>query len=407
MIPTPRLLFAALVALLVFQPGARAVTWPDFGALLKKVVPESGKAAQVKPQAKKLRIGNFTGGTGASAQKALIEDMTASREFMLTAGEADYVVSGSSMGGRVNGVVKDANGKSVLERTYAAPGLDENLKAFTDDIIYAVTGKPGLATSRMVFVSNRSGTKQIYTCDSEGRDVQQVTHQPHGAVSPSLSPDSSSVAYTSYHSGFPVVFVLDLGSGWDRAVTDTPGSSFGAAFSPEGRRLAMVMSFLGNPEIFVTDLGTNTAGCVSDTVGAPGSPAWHPDGKRLIFADDRGDGPRLYVADVPVKGGPAAKLYRWRTGYSFCTDPEWSPDGLSVAFTAQKGGESAVIVKGYPSGSAREIQAGGAQHPSWSPNGRYLCYAQHGTLYVHDLNTNQRRAVLTGYGQITEPRWMR
>jgi TolB protein len=407
MMQSLRLLLTAMLVLLTLQPGAQAFTWPKFNlrGLVDRVVPAPESPA--KARAKRVHITEFTGATGGIAQKTLVDEITASREFTLTAGEADYIVSGSSVGGRVNGMVKNAAGKQLLERTYAAPGLDENLKAFTDDIIYAITGKPGLATSRLVFVSNRSGTKQIYICDSEGRDVQQVTRQAHGAVSPSLSPDGSLVAFTSYQSGFPVVFVLDLSAGWDRAVTDTPGSSFGAAFSPSGQRLAMVMSFLGNPEIFVTDLSTNTAGCISDTVGAPNSPSWHPDGKRILFSDDRGGGPRLYLCDVPVKGGPAAKLFRWRTGYSFCTDPEWSPDGRSVAFTALVGGQPAVIVKGFPNGSARQVQTGGAQHPSWSPNGRYLCYAQHGTLYVHDLNTNQRHAVLTGYGQISEPRWMR
>lgn len=127
----------------------------------------------------------------------------------------------------------------------------------------------------------------------------------------------------------------------------------------------------------------------------------------MIFSDDRGDGPRLYIAEVPETNESEAKLVRWRTGYSFCTDPEFSPDGQSVAFTARIGGALAVVVKGWPNGPARVIQAGGASHPSWSPNGLTLCYAQHGVLYVHQLGTGQRRAILEKRGQITEPRWMK
>lgn len=395
------LVFLSLSA--VLASPAQALTLPDWLRFLKPMP----KSTAPKVEQKRVSIADFTGGTGASARQALVSELTAAREFTLTAESPDFTVSGSSVGGRVVGRVVNREGKEVLERTYAAPGLDENLKAFADDLIFAVTGRPGLATSRIVFVSDKSGTKQVYLCDPDGKDLQQVTHHSHGCVSPSLNVDGSAVAYTSYRTGFPVVHVLDLGLGWERTVTDTPGSSFGASFSPDGQRLAVVMSFLGNPEIFVTDLATNVAACISDSTGAPGGPSWHPDGKQVIFSDDRGDGPRLYVAEVPETSQTEAKLIRWRTGYNFCADPEFSPDASSVAFTTRIGKELAVVVKGWPNGPSRVIQAGGAAHPSWSSNGRYLCYTQHGTLYVHHMHSGLKRAILKGHGQITEPRWMK
>ncbi len=398
----PRLFIIALLLVGLQQP-ATAAGLPGWLKL-----PGRTRKAPVTLPEHKLRLGEFTGGTGASAQKSLQEELTLSREFQLTEESPHFVVTGSSVGGRVTGkLVRHSDNKLVFERTYAAPGLDENLRLLADDIIFAVTGKPGLATSRLVFVSDRSGTKQIYSCDVKGRDIQQLTRQPEGAVSPSLSPQGGAVAYTAYKGGFPVIQILDLGQGWERTVTDTPGTNFGASFSPEGERLALVMSFLGNPEIFVTDLNTNTAGCISDTVGAPSSPAWHPDGKQVIFADDRGQGPRLYVAEVPEKSGTQSRLFLWRTGYKFCTDPEFSPNGRQVAFTTRIGSQTAVVVKDYPQGTATVIQGDNARHPSWSPNGRYLCYSQYGSLYVHDLRTAQRQLVLSGYGTLSEPRWMR
>lgn len=395
----PILLLLSLSAMLSPASAATLPAWLKFW---------KGKQTQSAAVAvPSLTLGEFTGGTGESARQALVKELTSAREFKLTNVDPDFTVTGNSVGGRVMGRLVNRAGKEILDRTYAAPGLDENLKAFADDLILAVTGKPGLATSRIVFVSDKTGTKQVYLCDSNGQDLQQVTHHTHGCVSPTLSMDGTTIAYTSYGSGFPIVQVLDLGQGWERTVTDTPGSSFGASFAPDGERLAIVMSFLGNPEIFVTDLNANSAACISDSTGAPSSPAWHPDGQQVIFADDRGDGPRLYVTEVPKSNEAEAKLIRWRTGYSFCADPEFSPSADSVAFTARVGGELAVVIKGWPRGASRVIQKGGAAHPSWSPNGQYLCYSQNGTLYVHNLSTGQRRAILSGQGQITEPRWMK
>jgi TolB protein len=368
------------------------------------------QAKDVQPLAKatpSLTLGVFTGGTGDSAKLALLKELNATRQCRLTNVDPDFTVTANSVGGRVNGKLHHRSGKELLDRTYAAPGLDENLKAFADDLILAVTGKPGLATSRIVFVSDKTGTKQVYLCDANGQDLQQVTHHNHGCVSPSLSMDGTTIAYTSYASGFPIVQVLDLGQGWERTVTDTAGSSFGASFAPDGERLAVVMSFLGNPEIFVTDLNANSAACISDSTGAPSSPAWHPDGQHVIFADDRGNGPQLYLTEVPKTNEAEAKLIRWRTGYAFCADPEFSPNAENVAFTARIGGELAVVVKSWTRGSSRVLQKGGANHPSWSPDGQYLCYCQNGTLYLHHLATGHRRVILSGQGQITEPRWMK
>jgi TolB protein len=395
---------APLIALLVLLPtaAATALTLPSW------LFPGKVRSQPVAAAAfKKVQIGEFTGGTGGSSQRAVLAELESAHEFQITSGQAEFVISGASVGGRLTGRVVDSSGKKLLERTYAAPGLDENARAFADDVILAITGRPGLATSRIAFVSDKSGVRQVYLCDPEGREVFQVTHHIHGAVSPTLNSDASAVAYTSYRSGFPVVQWLDLGQGWERTVTDTSGSSFGAAFSPDGQRLAMVMSFLGNPEIFVTDLNTNTAACISDTTGVPGAPSWHPDGRQVIFSDDQGQGPALYVAEVPETNQSQASLVRWRTGYRFSTDPEFSPDGQSVAFTARSGGQLVVVVKGWPNGHARVIQSGGAAHPSWSPNGHYLCYAQHGVLYIHHLSSGRRRAILEKQGRISEPRWMK
>ena len=157
----------------------------------------------------------------------------------------------------------------------------------------------------------------------------------------------------------------------------------------------------------MSDLNTNTAACVSDSVGAPSSPSWHPDGRHLVFSSDDGDGPKLYVVEVPKKPGDSSRLFRWRTGYHFCTDPEWSPDGRSIAFTTRTGGEWTVAIKPSPNGGVHVVQAGGAEHPSWSPNGHFITYVQHGELFVHDLRSGHRRSILRGHGRITEPRWMR
>ncbi len=352
-----------------------------------------------------LGIGTFTGATGESAAQATRQQLRPNKNLkLLPVVQARFHLNGSSNSGRITAILTErGQPKTIFERTYAAPGMEENVKALADDLIFAITGRPGLASTRIVFVSDATGTKQIYLCDADGENPQQVTNNRYGAVSPALASDDSMLAYTSYASGFPALVMVDMASGSERQMANTPGVNTGATFSPDGKHLALTMSFVGNPEIFVLNLASSHATCITDTPGAPCSPSWHPDGQQLIYASHEDSSPLLYTIDITAEA--PARL--WDTGYSFCADPEWSPDGKQVAFTARTAGSMAVIIKPYPFGKSSLIQGSGAQHPTWSPDGRQLAYAHKGELWVHDLDTGTRRCLVRGLGHISEPKWMR
>lgn len=383
----------SLIAL-SWPTAADAWNWPGKASGVEKATPVP-----------KVEIGTFSGGTGESAARQLRAELMDARELLPVTEEVPgaFKVSGSSSGGRVVGRLLDASGKEVFDRTYAAPGLDENVKALSDDLIFAVTGRLGMASSRIAFVSDVGGTKQIYVCDVDGGNVEQITREPNGAVSPTLTADSSLMAYTSYRTGYSVVQVLDLGGGREQAFSETAGGSTGPSFSPDGRFLAMTLGFVGTPEIFVTELETGRTICLSETTGVPSSPTWHPKEPQILYSCDEGAGPRLWLASMKKD----EKSKPWGLSWGFRTDPEWSPDGLQVAYTTKRGNGYCVAVRGFPSGRERVIRRGGAQHPTWSPNGRFIAYVLGGSLIVHDLKTNEEQTILADKGTISEPCWMR
>jgi len=393
----PRRLLAAGLALavLLVADHARAL---DF-QLWKK------KAAQSRTQrelasARTLMIGEFTGSTGTTAARKLASQLDGSDGIRVLDAAARFTLSGKSNGGRIDAKLSDRSGKTLFERTYAAPGVTDNVKALADDVLFVVTGKQGLASTQIAFVSDLSGTKQIYVCDADGSNIERVTNHKHGAVAPAISADF--LTYTGYATGFPSVMLVELGGGDEHQIAGTPGLDSGAAFAPDGRRIALTMSFVGNPEIFVLDLPSSHAVCVTESVGTPCSPAWHPDGKRIIFSSNEGDGAQLYVVESDTEN--AAE--RWPCGYGFATDPEWSPKGDVVAFTARLGTDFAVITRPYPMGQSKVIQRN-AQHATWSPDGSSLAYVQNGQLWIQDLSNGHRRSIVSGHGEISEPRWMR
>lgn len=373
-----------------------AIDWP--WKMLRKPAPAVQRAPRVA-------IEPFTGATGASAERGVREELMNAAELLPVSpgDEAGHSLSAKSVGGRIVARLSDKDGKQIFERTYAAPGIDENARLLTDDLIYAVTGLPGLATSRIAFVSDVTGRKQIHICDASGGNVEQITHDPHGAVSPSISGDAAVLVFTGYRSGFAKIHMLDLAGGHERVISDAPGGGSGAAISPDSERVAMTLGFVGTPEIFVTEVASGNTICVTETTGVPSGPAWHPKEPLIMFSCDEGRGPGLWICTLRKN----ERARPWRGHRSFNTDPEWSPDGKQVAFTSKSGGSLCVVVKDYPAGATQIIERGGAQHPTWSPNGRFIAYVKGGSLQVYDLKTREKRTLVKNFGSVSEPHWMR
>ncbi len=164
----------------------------------------------------------------------LQNDLAISGAFALgQSGLASYLVSGSASGGGLQGVVKDRSGGTVLSKSYTG-GPRAVAHAFADDIVETLTGHPGIAKSRIAFVSTRTGRKEIYTADYDGANVRQLTSDGVISVAPAISADGSKVAYTGYQSGYADIYLIDLASGRRERIIKFPGTNSGAAFSPDG-----------------------------------------------------------------------------------------------------------------------------------------------------------------------------
>ena len=147
----------------------------------------------------------------------------------------------------------DQRGSVVLQKSCSGgPRLAAH--RFADDIVETLTGHKGIASSRIAFVSTRSGRKEIYTADYDGANVRQLTHDNSISVAPALAPNGSKLAYTGYQSGYADIYLIDLGSVL-AAASQVSGTNSGAAFSPNGGQIACTLSKDGNPELYVIGAG--------------------------------------------------------------------------------------------------------------------------------------------------------
>jgi len=323
----------------------------------------------------------------------------------VTPDAAQYLISGSNAG-NVQGRVTDRFAKtSLLARSYTGASLRREAHAFADDIVLAITGKKGIAQTKIAFKDEApDGAGEIYVADFDGHNPQAVTHDGDIVAAPAWVPGRLAVYYTSYKLGNPDIFYHDLTTGQRRAIARYSGLNSSAAVSPDGTKVAMILSKGGSPNVYVCNAdGTGLKKLT--TTSEDSSPCWSPDGQWICFATKINA--RRLLAKVPAGGGGVQTL---RTvGVSNPTEPDWSPDGKWIAFTSQMG-EFDVCVVPASGGMVTVLVPG--EDPSWAPNSRTLIYARRTTSYRYvlsllDAPTKQVKDIARVSGSDSQPAWAR
>ncbi len=202
-------------------------------------------------------------------------------------------------------IFNSATRAGVFGRSYS--GTAENIRRLAhtvaDDIVLAVTGKPGMASARLALVSSRTGRKELYICDVDGGNLRQLTNDRSIVVGPRWAPDGQRVTYTSYKLGYPNVFVTGKG----RPLSSHGGLNASGAISPDGKSMALILSKDGNPEMYVKSLRTGRLTRLTNTRrGNEASPCWSPDGNHIAFVSDTTGRPQVYV--ISKNGGRAQRV---------------------------------------------------------------------------------------------------
>jgi len=314
-------------------------------------------------------------------------------------GTGDYLASGdASDSGLIGKLENKRTGETMFSQTFTG-----NSRAaahdFSDAITKAVTGLPGFASSKIAFISNATGSKELYRADIDGYGSHALTHDGTISASPALSHDATKLAYTSYKSGYADIYLIDLASGSRSRIAFFPGINSGPSFSPDGSQISMTLSKDGNPEIYTMPINGGAPTRITRTRGSETSPSWSPTGDRLVYSSDEPGQPQLFISS----SSGVSDMDHLVTGNSYCTKPDWSPDGKLIAFTTRIGGEFQIGVYDVASRTGQLVTTSGGQDPAWTRDSRHLVYSNNGHLYLLDTSTHQSLPIDVGVSGCGEP----
>ncbi len=271
-----------------------------------------------------------------------------------------------------------------------------SLHAIADEVERWVTGVPGIAATRILFV--RGGS--IWQVDSDGANAHRIEGLGQ-VISPAWHPHGTSMAYTLIADDGMHVRVRDLKTGAQREISFGEGSTFSPNFSPDGRSIA-VASGVDGTDIWIFPLAGGE-GPSRVTVGRGSesdSPSFAPDGRRLAFTSGRLGRPEIYITDADG----ANPQWLTTTGFgdqSYRSNPAWAPDGRSVAFQTQIEGRFQVATINLRDRSVKQHTIEGVnEQPSWAPDGRHLVFTSSRggvkQLWVLDTESGRLRQLTSG-----------
>jgi TolB protein len=310
---------------------------------------------------------------------------------------ANLVVKGAIQASRSNTTLElylfdIATSRQLLAKRYSGSTKDAQrmIARFTNDLLQAVTGEPGVFGSKIIFVTGERSNKSISMTEL-GVDVIEGVAAPKGGPN-----DQPTIGW-----GGQTAWTRRNGRKWELLsngrVVHSGDTVFTPAYSPSGM---LVAALSGRNSTNIHQFEGRGSRQLTSGGSIELSPTFSPDG-RMAYVSNQGGGAGIYVSSG---GGGGVRISPPGTS----TDPSWSPRGDKIAFVYRE--RDICVMNPDGSGVMQLTNQGVNHHPSFSPDGRMIVFSstRSGGSQLHVMSANgdrQQPLMLDGKGGGSLPSW--
>jgi TolB protein len=297
--------------------------------------------------------------------------------------------------------------RRVLGKKYIGKRSNQRdiILRFCTEVIKYLTGSEGIFGSKIAFVSDGTGNKEIYISAFDGYNPRRLTTNNAITLFPAWSSDSQWLAFTSYKAGNPDLYIRDLAKAQESKVSKQ-GINITPAWAPGKFELAATLSFSGDQEIYLLTGSGKIIKRLTKSRGIDVTPTWSPDGKRIAFVSNRSGSAQIYIKDL-ASGRVNRLTYEGQKN----TQPSWSPRGDKIAYTSQIDGEHHIFTIGTDGQNPVQLtyEPRDNEAASWSPDGSLIAFSSDregpNRIYVMTAFGTDQRRLLVLAGEQTNPKW--
>ncbi|MFH1963116.1 MAG: carboxypeptidase regulatory-like domain-containing protein [bacterium] len=285
---------------------------------------------------------------------------------------------------------------------YATQFLEEAIVVRQDQVTVGIDFSIipiGSRGGKIAFISDRSGSKEIFVMNADGTNQTRLTHDNYNNYTPEFSSDGKKIVFISDRTGYNEIYIMDAdGTGQER-LTHSLKNNQSPAFLPDGRQII----FSSNLEFMImNDDGTQQKRFEANLTGE--STCFSPDGTRIVFTSDK----QIYISS---KDG--VNLATITNGLLQEAEPVFSPSGETIAFT----GVNANDQEGYLFNLEQRTITGLTQSwrsdaiSAYSPDGKRIAFttdrdnAGKGEIYSMALDGSCQMRLTNNNSNDYQPSW--
>jgi TolB protein len=290
-------------------------------------------------------------------------------------------------------------------------GARQLAREFAADIL-AKFGAPSLMGSKIVFVSTRTGSKEIWVMDYDGQNQKPVTNYRSICTTPGVSPDGTKVAFTGFVRNKPEILIHSLVTGRRLPFYNQEGSMNATpSFTPDGNTIL----FSHRPEnersaqLFAANVNGSNLHRLTSARAIDIEPKVNPKNpSEIVFVSGRSGPPQIYRMGIE-----GTDIVRLTTGEGEAVNPSWHPGGQHIAFAWTRGfepGNFNIFVMDVATRRVDQLThgVGRNENPTWAPDGRHIVFSSRRgsrTQIYSMLADGTQVKQLTTQGENTMPVW--